>query len=81
MSVMAIRPTLRPGDIVHVAPQDRGYRQEPITVRLTRVRDELTRYYNDAWVWLEGYAISPDGGEGPWTQVLARVASLPGTTR
>lgn len=81
MSVMAVRPSLRPGDIVHVAQQDRGYRAESITVRLTRIRDELARYYNDNWVWLEGYIVGPDGRDGPWTQVLARVATLPGRAR
>ncbi len=81
MTVMVARPVLRPGDVVHVAPHDRKYHEEPITLRLTRVRDELARYYDDIWVWLEGYQIRPDGIEGPWTQVLARVAALPGLLR
>jgi hypothetical protein len=72
--------SLRPGDVVHVAPQNRAYRREPITVKLTRIREELIRYYDNKWVWLEGYRIEPDGKVGPWTQVLARIASLPAGT-
>lgn len=75
-----VSPVVQPGDIVSLAAQDRRYADEAIVLRVTRVRDDLSRYYDGRWLWLEGVPVLPDGGQGPPVQVLARVAALPGGT-
>ena len=70
---------LRPGDVIHVAAEHSRYREEPVTLRVTRIRDDLLRYYDGEWLWLEGYQVRPDGADGQWLQILARVGALPNT--
>ena len=67
---------MRPGDVVHIAAEDRRYADESVTLRITRVREDLSRYYDDEWVWLEGMVLLRGGGEGTPTQVLARTSAL-----
>ncbi|MBN1172703.1 MAG: hypothetical protein JXA67_11065 [Micromonosporaceae bacterium] len=64
------------GDVVFIPAYHRGYRPEAITLRLTRIRDDLPSCYDGAWIWVEGHRIEDDGREGPWVQVFARVAAL-----
>jgi hypothetical protein len=67
-----------PGDVVHIAGEDRRYRPDPVTMTVTRVRDDLMGCYDNIWVWIEGYQVLSDRTDGPWIQVLARVTSLYG---
>lgn len=64
------------GDVVYVPAFHRGYRPEEITLRVTRIRDDLPVIYDNAWQWVEGYQLEDDGRDGPWVQVLARLRCL-----
>lgn len=68
---------IKPGDVVRLEAHDRLYAQEPVTLRVTRIRDDLMSCYDGEWVWLQGHEVGPDGRDGGWTRVLARVAALP----
>lgn len=67
-----------PGDVLHIAAQDLRYTDQDVVLRITRVRDELSRYYDGEWVWLEGTPLSADGSDGAPLQVLARTSALVG---
>jgi hypothetical protein len=63
------------GDVVRLA-EDYKYGGCSLTLRVSRVRHDLSRYYDSEWVWLEGVEIRHGGSEGDQRQALVRVAAL-----
>jgi hypothetical protein len=72
----AAEPLVRPGEVVHLAPGDRKWNDEPITLRVKRVQESLSALYAGDWVWLHGDALDGDGRWLGRVRVLARVAAL-----
>ena len=72
------RVGVTPGDVVRLAEADYRYAEGPLRLRVARVRLDLSQWYDGQWVWLEGVEIGPDGENGDWRPVLARVAALDG---
>ncbi|MER5454628.1 hypothetical protein ABT008_07590 [Micromonospora sp. NPDC002389] len=66
-----------PGDVVRLDMADYRYPAGPLRLRIVRVRLDVSQWYDGQWVWLEGVEIGPDGKDGTWRPVLARVAALP----
>lgn len=65
-----------PGDVVRLDRSDYRGATGPLRLRIVRVRRDLSQWYEGQWVWLEGVEIAPDGQDGEWRPVLARVAAL-----
>ncbi|GGM65756.1 hypothetical protein GCM10011608_58770 [Micromonospora sonchi] len=65
------------GDVVRLGPSDHRQGVRALRLRVVRVRADISQWYGGQWVWLEGVEIGPDGEEGAWRPVLARVAALP----
>ncbi|MEU6024819.1 hypothetical protein [Micromonospora sp. NPDC047134] len=66
-----------PGDVVRLRSSDYRYPTGPLRLRIVRVRLDISQWYEGQWVWLEGVEITPDGQDGAWRPVLARVCALP----
>jgi hypothetical protein len=62
--------------IVRLTPADCQFRSEPLTLRITRVRVDISRWYAGDWVWLEGDALDDAGHAIERTQALVAVAAL-----
>lgn len=72
------RPTnvdRKAGDLVRLGEDDYKYGVGPLALRVSRVRDDLSHYYNGEWIWLEGIEIR-SRGDGPARQVLVRASAL-----
>ncbi len=70
------RVSVRAGNVVTLCDGEYRYGQGPVTLLITRVRTDISLWYDGAWVWIEGFPILGDGSEGPLRTVLARVAAL-----
>jgi hypothetical protein len=62
--------------VVRLAPADCRYRDQPLTLRITRVRVDISRWYGGDWIWLEGDALDETGHPIEHTQALVAVAAL-----
>lgn len=68
--------SVRPGDVVFLREGDYKYGHGDLTLRVTRVRLDISLWYDGQWVWLEGTRVPWDGGDSQTLSVLARVATL-----
>lgn len=83
---MSIRPirrpsqdpagSVKPGEVVALKDEDYKYGIGPLNLRILRVRDDLSAYYDGEWIWLEGVELNPDGSAGPFRQALVRASVL-----
>jgi len=71
------RVSVKPGDVVKLLEPDYKYGQGTVLLRISRVRLEISKWYDGAWVWLEGVPIRWDGTDGEPRTVLARASALP----
>ncbi|PWR14578.1 hypothetical protein DKT69_15735 [Micromonospora sicca] len=69
--------SVAPGDLVQLSEPDYQYGTGPLRLRITRVRFDLSTWYDGRWVWLEGIEIRVDDQDGRLRQVLVRVSALP----
>ncbi len=70
------RVSVRAGDVVTLRDGDHRYGQGVLTLRITRIRVDISLWYDGEWVWIEGFPLLADGGDGPLRTVLARAAVL-----
>jgi hypothetical protein len=70
--------TVQAGQILRLAEGDDRYGHGDLHLRITRVRLDISGWYDQQWIWLDGVEILPDGSPGSPRTVLARVAALPG---
>jgi hypothetical protein len=67
---------VKAGDVLTLAGEDYKYGEGSLMLRVSRVRYDLSRYYDGEWVWLEGVQICRDGSDGPARQALVRTTAL-----
>jgi hypothetical protein len=70
------RVSARPGQVIRLLERDYKHGQGTLTLRISRVRLDISQWYDGEWVWLEGIPIRWDGGEDPPRSVLARVSAI-----
>jgi len=75
------RPAVVAGDVLRLRPGDWRYGDGELLLQVERVRDELSRYYEGQWVWVEGYRLDPAASAPRWTQALVRAEALSSTAR
>jgi hypothetical protein len=66
---------VKPGEVIDLGAGDRKWAQEPIRLRITAVRHDLSQYY-DGLVWIEGDQLDADGVAVRWTQELVKLGAL-----
>jgi len=66
-----------PGQILDLQAGDVRYRSAPPRFRVQRVREDISRWYDGAWVWLEGHELHPTAGHPMlWLQILVAVDAI-----
>jgi hypothetical protein len=65
----------KPGDVIDLRPGDRKWAHEPVRLRVTAIRYDLSHYYDDL-IWIEGDELDADGLAIRWTQELVKVTAL-----
>ena len=70
------RVPVGPGDLVTLHEGDHRYGHGTVTLLITRVRVDISLWYDGEWVWIEGLPVLPDGSHGRPHTVLARVSAL-----
>jgi hypothetical protein len=66
----------RPDDILHLAPGDIRWRDGGMTVRVIRVRTDISRCYDGAAVWLHVDELAQDGTPVAGHQLLVATAAI-----
>jgi hypothetical protein len=51
----------RPGDVLRLTPEDARYLDEPVLFRVIATRPDVSRYYEGAWIWVDGEVLGEDG--------------------
>jgi hypothetical protein len=72
------RGLIQVGDIIHIEEADYCYGRGPLTVRVTAIGANLTRFPKLEWVRLRGVELRSDGSDGEQRLVLVRVKALRG---
>lgn len=70
-------PDVPAGSVLVLSEDDWRYGEERLTLRVERVRHDLSRYYDNEWVWIEGETLGSDGSSGRRVEALVRVAAIP----
>jgi hypothetical protein len=69
------------GQVLRIPPRLARYLDEPITLRITRVREDISLWYDGDWIWLEGEQLDNHGRPlGPF-QALVSVEAIPHGSR
>jgi len=66
----------QPGEILDLAPGDIWWRQDGMTVRVERVRTEISGCYDGAAVWLDVDELDRDGAAVARHQLLVSTAAI-----
>jgi hypothetical protein len=66
----------RPDDVLHLAPGDIRWRDEGMTVRVIRVRTDISRCYDGAAVWLHVDELDARGAPIGCHQILVATAAV-----
>jgi hypothetical protein len=73
---VARRVPVHPGDLVRLGEADYRYGRGDLTMRITRIRTDISQWPDREWIWLEGIPIRWDGSEDQTRTVLARASAL-----
>lgn len=76
MSTLPTLPDLPRGKVLTLGRGDWRYGGRRLRLRVEQVRHDLSRYYNNEWVWITGQALGPDDAPEGHTQALVRVAAI-----
>jgi hypothetical protein len=67
----------RIGDLLHLAPGDIRWRErDAMTVRVVRVRSDISRCYDGTAVWLDVHELGRDGTPVACHQLLVQTAAI-----
>lgn len=79
MSALPILPDVPPGRVLTLGKEDWRYGCRRLMLRVEQVRHDLSRYYDNEWIWIVGEALGPDGAPQGRMGALVRVTALAGT--
>ena len=66
-----------PGTVIEVAREDWRCGGSRLFLEVETVRPDLSRYYDNEWLWVSGTRLAPDGTPLGHLDALVRVAALP----
>jgi hypothetical protein len=69
-------PRIKPGTVLHLAANDWRYGDYALRLRADEVRDDLSRYYDNEWVWILGYRLGPDDEPLHYVEALVKTEEL-----
>jgi hypothetical protein len=64
------------GRLLHLQPSQWRYGHRPLTLRVTRIRVDISLWYDAQWCWVEGEEIAADGDVVRHIPVLVDVNAL-----
>jgi hypothetical protein len=65
------------GQILDLRASDVRYRTAPLLFQVDAVLEDLSRGYDDDWIWLEGHELHPTGRYPmTWLQLPVRVEAI-----
>ncbi|MEV4631471.1 hypothetical protein AB0J90_34900 [Micromonospora sp. NPDC049523] len=70
-------PHVPAGTVLRLAKEDWRYGGFTLFLRVEAVRDDLSSYYDDEWVWVSGQQLARDGTPLGQLDALVRVSALP----
>ncbi len=65
-----------PGTVVKLQENDWRYGGHPLSLRVEQLRHDLSRYYENRWIWVIGQSLDRDGAPVRRVKVLVRVDAL-----
>ncbi|RKR91731.1 hypothetical protein BDK92_6133 [Micromonospora pisi] len=71
-------PHVPAGTVLELSKEDWRYGGFTLFLRVESVRDDLSSYYDDEWVWVSGQQLARDGTPLGQLDALVRVSALPG---
>ena len=81
MSAEPTIPDIPAGHVLTLDKEDwRCGEQADLTLRVEQLRPDLSRYYDNEWLWVVGEALGPDGAPRGRMGALVRVAALHAAT-
>ena len=69
-------PDIPAGRVLTLGKEDWRCGERPLTLRVEQLRPDLSRYYDNEWLWVVGEALGPDGSPHGRMGALVRVAAL-----
>ncbi|MEH1012022.1 hypothetical protein V6U90_02690 [Micromonospora sp. CPCC 206060] len=79
MSAPPTLPDALLGRVLTLGKEDWRYGCRRLRLRVEQVRHDLSRYYDNEWIWLVGETLGPDGAPQGRMGALVRVAALAAT--
>lgn len=70
-------PDITPGTVLALDKDDWRYGDQALLLMVEFVRSDLSRYYDNQWVWVSGQRLARDGTPLGHLDALVRVAALP----
>lgn len=71
-------PQLQPGTVLQLQPADWRYGRHLLLLRVGKIRTDLSRYYDDEWVWIEGTQLAHDHTPIGRMEALVRTDAIVG---
>ena len=68
--------TVPPGTVLNLTPDQWEYGDGPLRLRVVRVLDHLSRYYDGKKIWVDGVRLDESGMPVEAMQVLIRTDAL-----
>jgi hypothetical protein len=78
MDATAPPPHVPAGTVLELAKEDWRYGGFTLFLRVESVRDDLSSYYDDEWIWVSGQQLTRDGTPLGQLDALVRISALPG---
>jgi hypothetical protein len=69
-------PSVPVGAVLELAREDWRYGDYPLRLLVEHVRADLSTYYDNEWVWIQGQQLARDGTAQGRVDALVRVAAL-----
>ncbi|MEE6261744.1 hypothetical protein [Plantactinospora sonchi] len=70
-------PEIAPGTVLALGKDDWRYGDQALLLLVEFVRLDLSRYYDNQWVWISGQRLARDGTPMGHLDALVKVSAIP----